>query len=273
MLTLSDMPGMWRRSLIVMPDGTRDTTTWVGWLQGPTLFVDLRQPQGRPSFEGVRALGDLTGRQVAWLAEQEGFAGRLEQDGAFFVWQRLMDFQPPSPTADSGRLYVDGDMVVEEGRYSPYVEHWHRDEEGAQPFAGLRLLDRASGAEGFLVRVGSVFMFARAAINRSMPQGARLAACIGFAASLEEARSLVDCEISFGRVSASGWIIERSSLPYREGARLDPQISRSEQCCKTEDISGDGSAMLRRWDIIELEGDASALGESLWFASEAVAHD
>ena len=260
MLSLSEMPGSWRRSLLMLPDGRRDTTTRVAWLQGPTLFVDLRQPAGRPSFAGVQALRDLNAGQVAWLARQEGFAGRFEQDGEFFVWRRLMDYQPPALSGDSGRLWFEGDVLIEEGRYSPYIEHWHRDTEVGASCAAARLRDKASGSDGYLVRVGDIFMYARAGGSGSLRPGSELGACIDRAASLEAARTLVDCEISFGRVADDAWVIERSSLPYREGALLSPWFSASEHTFSSSDVTADGSAMRRNWNVVELEGVPGWIG-------------
>lgn len=258
MLTLSDMQGLWSRSLLVLPDATRDTTTWVAWLQGPTLFADLRQPDGRPSFAGARSLDDLSREQVTWLAGQEGFAGRLEQDGEFFVWRRLLDFQPRAETPDSGRLYLDGPIMVEEGRYVPYIEHWSREAVPTMPCAAVRLRDRLSGCDGMLVRAGSAFMYARAGASASLPAGAHLRDLVAGAETLAAARKLIDCEISFGRVTAAGWLIERSSLPYREGACLDPHMDALGG--STADVAGDGNVIRRSWEILESESDASALG-------------
>jgi hypothetical protein len=268
MLGRSDMPGLWSRSLIVLPDGARDTTTWVAWLQGPTLFVDLRQPAGRPSFAGVRSLGDLNASQIAWLAEQEGFAGRFEQDGEFFVWRRLMDYQPPALSGDSGRLWMEGDVMIEEGRYSPYIEHWHRETDPGAVCAAVRLTDKSSGVGGYLVRVSNVFMYARSGISETLRSGTRLGECIDRASSLEVARELVDCEISFGRIEGGAWMIERSSLPYREGAQLSTELSASEHTCSVADVAADGSAMRRSWNVIELEGVPGALGSSADHAIE-----
>lgn len=259
MLPMSDMQGLWTRTLLVRPDATRDTTTSVAWLQGPTLFADLRQPMGRPSFSSVRALGDLSREQVAWLAEQEGFAGRLEQDGAFFVWRRVLDYQPKALIPDSGRLYLDGAIMVEEGRHSPYIEHWQRDAGPIVPCVAARLIDRAAGCDGFLVRAGAYFIYARAGVSAALPAGSRLSDCFDGAASLEAARDLVDCEISFGRVAGKDWTILRSSLPYREGAHLDLLMAGSGHRLSTADVAVDASAMLRTWDVVEIEGDAAAL--------------
>ncbi len=272
MLALSEMQGLWSRSLLVGADGKRDTTTLVWWLQGPTLFADLRQPADRPSFGGVRHLGDLTGEQLAWLAEQEGFAGRLEKDGEYFVWRRLLDFQPPSPTPDSGRLWLEGETMIEEGRYSPYIEHWHRDDEVTSPSAAARLRDSISGAEGFLVRVGTTFMYARGGSSGSRPAGTRLSEGLDKAASLEAARELVDCEISIGSVEGGAWTIARSSLPYREGENLDPHFGPAEDGCTTADVAADGSAMRRTWRVMELEGEGAALGDIAAFEAEFATH-
>jgi hypothetical protein len=257
MLGVSNMQGLWSRSLLLQPDGTSDTTTVVAWLQGPGFFIDLRQPEGRPSFAGVRALDDLSASHVAWLAEQEGFAGRLGEDGAFFVWRRMLDFQPPSPTPDSGRLFMQAQIMIEEGRYSRYVEHWHLAPEPRSPCAALWMRNVATGTEGFLVRVGPLFMYARSGVSSSLVKGTRLRSHVGAAPSIEAARELVDCEISLGRVVGNTWAIERSSLPYREGARLDPELDGHR--CSTADVDNGGGPMRRGWEILELEGDVAAL--------------
>src|ERR1700735_5276672 len=77
---VSALSGLWRRSLIVRADGTRDVSTWVRWLQGPGLCVDLRQPAARPDFSSVQCLRDLTMPQLDWMAGQDGFAGHLLGD-------------------------------------------------------------------------------------------------------------------------------------------------------------------------------------------------
>ncbi len=119
------LPGLWRRSLLVRPDGSRDTTTEVRWLQAGSLYVDDR-----------------------------GFAGRLEPDGPWTCWRRDVDLLPPGP-ADEGRLVLDGDgdVLVETGRHEDYTEHWHREPFAASPVAGVLLRDPA-GAHAVLVRVG-----------------------------------------------------------------------------------------------------------------------
>jgi hypothetical protein len=262
MLEVADMRGLWHRSLLVRADATRDTTTWVAWLQGPTLFADLRVPAGRPSFRGARGRRDLTPMQTAWLASQQGFAGRLDREGEYFVWRRRLDFQPVSGVADAGRLREERGLVIEEGRDDPYIEHWHRQPDAITPNAGARLRDQHTGREGVIVRVGRSFMYARAGTSALLPTGTLLSDHVRAAASLSYAQELVDCEISFGSIASDGaWIIERSSLPYREGAYLEPSLDAA-SCLQISDVTEEGQAMRRGWEVKEFEGDATALQSS-----------
>jgi hypothetical protein len=269
MLQIESLQGLWRRSLILWPDGRRDTETDVAWLQGPSYYVDLRQPAGRPDFQGVAALRYMTKAQAAWAARQEGFAGQLRRDGAFFEWQRALDFQPASGQPDSGRLRLEGGILVEEGRYVPYVEHWHHDAGARTPCVALRLRDRATGCEGVLVRVGDTFMYARGRMA-ALPSGVSLTDSIEGAASLRAAQDLMDCEISIGGTGPVGWIIKRSSLPFKEGLHLSPGIRDCGAKYLTADLTPEGTWATREWDILDIQGDewaASADGGSCVAAS------
>jgi hypothetical protein len=152
----------WRRSLIVWPDGRRDDTSAVDWLQGPTLYIDLRCPADRPDFATTPRLDDLGWNAVTWLARQEGFAGRLQFDGECFEWERVIDYQPKSVAPDIGRLWLENGVMIEQGRDIPYVEHWHRQDGARAPCAAVRLRQQGQDSEGFIVRLGSTFMYTRA---------------------------------------------------------------------------------------------------------------
>ncbi len=225
MTQVHEVRGVWRRSLLLRPDGTRDATGFVVWMQGQRHFVDLRQPAGRPHFDGPDT---LTAPQLAWLARQEGFAGELVQDGVFVEWRRALDFQPPSGSPDSARLWFEGATLVEEGRHAPYVERW-------EPLctsppridASARL--REGGRDAALVRCDDRFMLM---IEASDP-----------------ARRLTECEISLGRVSGDGWLIEHSTLPWREQRVLRPRLVGGRRWL------GDGPA----WEIVDADGDMRAL--------------
>ncbi len=259
MLAIGDVQGLWRRSLIHWPDGRRDVTTSVTWLQGPNDYADLRVPQQRPDFSGIAALNDLTREQMLFLASQEGFAGQLSFDGRFFEWHRHIDYQPKSAMADAGRLWFEDGRMIEEGRDVRYIEHWHRDENTVRlPCGTLRLSDQTSQAPGFLVRSGSHFMYAR---DRSKPlhPGGTLLEQVS-AASDDAMRAAIDCEISFGRISVFGWTIETSSLPFREGANLRPEMTGDCQQLSISEVTATGAATLRQWTISESDGNIALNG-------------
>ncbi len=253
---VSGLSGLWRRSLIVRADGTRDIDTWVRWMQGPSFYVDLRQPQGRPDFSGARCLRDLTMAQLDWMAGQDGFAGQLLVGDGIFEWRRDIDFQPPGPTPDRGSLDRDGDVMIEEGHHSTYIEHWHPDLGPTPPLYALRLHDRSAGCAGQIVRVGDLFAYARGRAA-GLPALPDLGAAIAGAGSVALAQDIADCEISFGAVSASGWTVERSTLPFREGQRLFPGILPNHNSLETLDQDAAGRDFTREWKVTAVEGEVT----------------
>lgn len=135
------LTGRWRRTLLIRPDGTDDTTTAVTWLQAGTRYVDLRIP----ADPGIAA---------------DGFAGRIRADGTWTCWDRLVDLQPTA-LPDAGRLEADGpDALVETGRHEAYREHWVREGDRA-PAIALELKDAVTGDPAVLVRVGHSVGWAR----------------------------------------------------------------------------------------------------------------
>jgi len=127
---LTECAGLWRRTLLIEVDGTRDTEPGVLWLQGPTAYVDSR-----------------------------GFAGTLHQDADVFEWHREFDATTPGPHPDAGVMHWEGEILVETGVHEHYVEHWVRDSGEAGPTGALRL-SAADGASALLVRVGARFGWA-----------------------------------------------------------------------------------------------------------------
>ena len=250
--SLETMPGLWRRSLLAWPDGRRDTTSFVNWLQGPGLYLDLRQPEGRPDFTGETSLSALTPDSMMWLAAQEGFAGELVEEDGWFEWRRDIDFQPKAIYSDIGRLWVEGDVMVEEGKDIPYIEHWHREPIGSMPLWAARLEDRETGQKGAIARMGSLFMIARERYC-DVPEGLTLAECVAGAADMARAQEYLDCEISQGAVTSTGWLIQRPSPPFREGKPLAPV--RTGDLFEMQDQDRSGKPFTRRWEITDLRGE------------------
>ncbi|KAB7742122.1 hypothetical protein F2P47_02285 [Parvibaculum sedimenti] len=256
--TIEALAGLWSRSLIDWPDGRSDRTTFVNWMQGPSYYLDLRQPADRPDFRGVENLRALQPEQLDWLATQEGFAGELHYADGFFEWRREIDFQPQAIYSDQGRLWMEPDMMVEEGKDIPYIEHWHREPVNLDPVCALRLDDPADGTRAYLMRLGSLFMYARAR-GAAVPAGLHLQECVKGAASLTDAQDLVDCEISQGIVTGAGWIIQRSSLPFREKARIDPVwAAKASGTIVLSDVDADGNHVAQSWKILDAQGALDA---------------
>lgn len=127
---INECTGLWRRTLLIDADGSRDTGGGVRWLQGITAYVDSR-----------------------------GFAGPLHQRDDVFEWHRDVDLEPPGPFPDAGSMRWDGEVLVETGVHEAYVEHWVRDD-GSAGACGAAFLRAPDGADGLLLRVGDQFGWA-----------------------------------------------------------------------------------------------------------------
>lgn len=134
------LAGRWERTLLRSADGAIDTTPGVTWLQGPSLFVDLRQPAGRPGT---------------------GFAGTLSRAGAVFTWSHEIELTPWGGV-DAGTLEWREGRLVERGAHDGYLEHWcpaarpgqvRAPGTGVAPCWGLRLAG-PGGQQAIMVRAG-----------------------------------------------------------------------------------------------------------------------
>jgi hypothetical protein len=253
----SHLLGLWRRSLLVRADGARDVTTRVCWLQGLTRYIDLRQAPPQADFTRVLCLNDLTHSDCQVLAGQEGFAGQLVFDSQYFLWLRQIDFQPQSAAADAGSLAWESHQLVERGRESDYLEHWHRDEACAtQPYAAVVMRELASGTAAQLIRLGDVFMYAR---DRSiaLPSSTTLTKCVVATTDIDIARAMIDCEISLGTLAQGNHCITASTLPYRIGFDIAVRIEADRLI--TKDIDALGASIERHWKVAESEGKISDL--------------
>ena len=253
-----NLQGLWQRLILSVPDAPVDTLTRVDWLQGPSLYVDLRQPAGLAGKVRARCLAELGRDEAALLALQEGFAGRLVLAGNEAEWLRQIDFAP-SLLGDRGRLELQGDLLVEQGIEADYVEHWQRAPAGPAPAAGAAaFVSEGDGREVILVRHGDRFGYARQAARQPAP-GQTLAQSVAAAAE-GEARELLDCEISLGQVSDAGWTIERSTLPWRVGAMLLGADAALEAARLTvHDLDPQGRPFERRLRLCQLHGSLTRM--------------
>jgi len=204
--------GVWQRDWIRRANQPPDASKMVRWLQTPSAFGDLRIPVGRPGI-AARSVEELTDQEINALARQSGFTGTTSVRGMNATWTHEIDFQPPAG-ADVGRIERrDPTTIWEHDPHGSYVESWTRLDSGGDRF----LVMRASAPRRMLLIAGARFYYAR---DRALalPPGDSL---VDVVARADRATRLkyVDCELSFGTVS--GWRIERSTLPWREGARLE----------------------------------------------------
>jgi isopenicillin N synthase-like dioxygenase len=240
------LTGCWSRRLLLHEDGTRDTTTAVTWLQAGSSYVDLRQPADLPRRLPQEQL-DREG--LLALARQEAFAGTTRFDGTRCTWSHDVDLHPGSGTPDEATLSLEGDVLVERGVHAPYVERWHLDEGPAQHVA-VALRDAATGQTALLVRSGDRFGWAR---GRSAPEpSGALVDLVAAAATDEQARALLDVEVSLGTVRDGRWTVERSTLPWCLGREVRVRISG--ESATTEDG--------RTWAVERVEGETALLTPS-----------
>ena len=247
--------GVWERLLLSLPGQTVDTLTAVSWIQGPRYFVDLRQPRWLRGNVQATCLTELQMADAQALAFQQGFAGTFKMLGDIATWGRAIDFQPPGDLGDRGRLEANGELLIEHGVEADYIEYWQRDAANDRhPCIGAHFVSVDDNCPVILVRHGARFGYARAR-TRPIERNADLVALLK-GADLATARALLDCEIALGQVTCEGWRIDRSTLPWREGALLiGPDAAFDEKQLAVADIDAEGQVFTRALELTELHGE------------------
>lgn len=256
------LAGLWQRREILLPDGTADRGTRVFWGQTRSLYVDIRVPAGRPSGEGRASLADYAPGELRQLAEQKGFAGHVELSGTLCRWTRYIDYRPNNGRPDEGHLRVEGDWLYEEGDPgsvlgSAYRETYRRVAQHTRRSVALRCIAAAGGRDGVLVVLDDRFLWARSR-RMDLPPAETLLDLIDKAgADRDLIHAYLDCEISYGRVEGpAAWIIELSTLPFRERQRLAGAARPGPDGAGIELESGAASDA---WHIVESTMDRAAL--------------
>ncbi|MCV7046891.1 allophanate hydrolase [Mycobacterium frederiksbergense] len=234
----------WRRLAMAVPGAVVDTTTEVQWLQAGELYIDLRTPKDMPTIT-ARTLDELTREDLLALCEQQAFGGYLEDDGAQWTWWREVDLHPADPLPDRGRLHLIDGILVETGIGRDYFEDWAAE---TPEVSGLELaLHDDTGRPGLLLRVGAHFGYVRGRAAGIAPTpGVTLRDAVA-GADLESARALMDLEISLGTVEDDRWLISRSTLPFRVGDDLAPELGSAEITVAERDTAG--TPVRRRWTV------------------------
>lgn len=112
--------GVWSRTLLETPQG-RDTQTLVRWMQLGQWHVDLRVPAEAEADAATASLQGFSG--ITRITAVETASGVQEM----CTWQRLVDFQPPTPSVDEGwMVFETPERVLETGIHATYFEVWER---------------------------------------------------------------------------------------------------------------------------------------------------
>ncbi|MDP9094213.1 MAG: hypothetical protein M3N95_15090 [Actinomycetota bacterium] len=231
---LTELSGLWKRTLLIDSTGHRDEASDVSWLQACSAFVDVRQPVDRPLFADVNGGRALNARQRGWIHSQQGFAGTLVVSGGIYEWRRAIDLHPPPATPDACHLVFDGDVLVETGHRRDYVERWLRAGPAAQPEWAMHLQGH-DGRTALLARVGNAFGWAR-----------------GRPYQMTAHDHFLDCEYAIGLVEGSVWRITTSTLPFREGADLGPRLAAGG--VTSADVTENGRGIRAQWAVRATEG-------------------
>jgi hypothetical protein len=212
--------GLWQRTLYAEPaDGEAqfvDRDTQVFWLQAGDWHADLRVPADRPDFSGVGAIGDCSREQLLWLARQTAFAGITRVEGRFCTWHRLVDLSPGLEKDVGVMRFLDDDTLEERHAEGRYREVWSRTTRTVQPEPVTRF-DRAGLPRWLETGDYAMAISPRRQIEPAHDLLADPATLTGPA--LTERAAL---EIGFAQRSIDGWRISLSTLPWREGYRIDP---------------------------------------------------
>jgi len=207
----AELWGCWQRAWIEFEDGIRDDTSFVVWLQLPSLMADVRLTAAAQELAGrIGPVGfcDCTMEQLHVMAGSDSSAGATTCtpfvagiDGvrrATAEWSSTIGFQTVSAFPEPGLLELHdvGTVMIERAPSGAYVEEWRLLPGTREPLSCRALADGATW-----YRAGDVGVL----VHDRRPGGEPL-----------------DCEFSFARLGAVGWLIEHSTLPWRVGATITP---------------------------------------------------
>jgi hypothetical protein len=213
--------GLWFREEFFTPNGYRNTTTKVVWLQTQRYYADLRIPIERPGIAGATSFEAFSDAELIQLADVQGFAGVQTAANGVCLWRRDSDFHPPRTTPDEARFEIEGDRMAELGIHSEYTEIWRRQPDSTDPLAAFR---RDDAPYALLLIAGDHFLQYEGR-NGTLPAAEKLGeiVCADLSAGRRDlAISRLSVRICYGRISGGEqpWQVSMSSLPWLEGTLL-----------------------------------------------------
>jgi hypothetical protein len=172
----AELPGVWKRSLLIDEAGNEDPASRVYWVQSATLCGDIRQHIVSSTLADLSANGGLP--------LMDAFAGELIEAGGAFRWEPSLSYREPSGPPDEGRLSWIGGDLLEDGVHKNYRELWVRIAQSSGKDYALVLRNPGSG-RCLVLKVGRFLFYARQnsahprdkaefSLFELLPEGARL---------------------------------------------------------------------------------------------------
>lgn len=220
-----ELLGCWQRRWITFADGTHDDTSFVVWLQLPSLMADVRLSEaavavataGRASFD------ECSLDELRLLADSDSSSGSTKctpivvgADGlrrATAEWSSCVSFQPVAAFPEPGLLEWNdtGTVLIERAPSGAYVEEWHLLPGSRGSFAHHHVNNASEWC-----RAGD---FGVLVTDQRQPAsgGSRLTDM----SERGELEAAIGCEFSFAVRSAAGsFTVAASTLPWRVGTTL-----------------------------------------------------
>lgn len=224
-----ELVGCWRRSWIEYADGRRDDTSIAIWLQLDRDMADLRVPPDRGTVTERRGFEECSHDELRALTASESSSGittcptvEIGADGVRRLTAAWSDgddgvaFQPVTAFPEPGLLeWVTDDAMIERAPSGAYVEEWRLMPGTRSP---LDHHVRADGAHVY--RAGDAVIVVRDRPTR-ITEVARLDELARCGDDRDRLIALVDCEFSFATRLGDRFVVEASTLPWREGTVVD----------------------------------------------------
>jgi hypothetical protein len=236
----SELPGVWKRIMLVDELGTEDLESQVYWIQSATLCGDIRKHLRQST------LADLSLNGGAPMVD--AFAGELIETDAAFRWEPLLSYRDQDRLPDEGRLSWVGDDLLEEGVHRAYLERWARVATAAEHDFALALRRPEDDCQGWVLRIGRFLFVARQTARSS--------------AGAPDEFSLFEMLPEGPHLVLSTVATNRATCPRVEFADAERRTVRLSHWA--ERASGVGEL----WHIAAIEGAAHAIGDG--FASPLV---
>lgn len=134
------MLGCFRRRCISFSNGESDDQTIVYWIQSRNFTIDLRLPR-KVDQVPEKTLADCTAKELAVLANYEGWEAACHWDGSQLRWSQGPALQTTDRWPEEAELTRVGNCMIEFAPSGAYVEDWRLQPSDPGPLIGLQLIE------------------------------------------------------------------------------------------------------------------------------------